>query len=60
MFKKYPPKCVYVYIERICIAKNGCFETSNDAGANVKMYAWYVWKRGFNGEPTLRWIHNKR
>ena len=60
VFKKYPPKCVYVYIERICIAKNGDFETYNDAGANLEMYAWYVWNRGFNGETTLRWIHNKR
>jgi 23S rRNA G2445 N2-methylase RlmL len=59
VFKKYPPKYVYVYIERICIAKNGKFE-EYDAGANMEMYAWYVWEKGFEGEPTLRWIHNDR
>ena len=59
VFQKYPPKYVYVYIERICIAKNGKFE-EYDAGANMEMYAWYVWEKGFEGEPTLRWMHNDR
>ena len=58
-FKQYPPKCVYVYIERICIAKGGKFE-EYEAGMNMEMYAWYVWEKGFSGEPILRWIHNNR
>ena len=59
VFKQYSPKRVYVYIERICIAKNGKFE-EYEAGANMEMYAWYVWEKGYEGEPTLRWIHNNR
>ena len=59
VFKKYPPKYVYVYIERICIAKNGKFE-EYDAGANMEMYAWYVWEKGYEGETTLRWISNNK
>ena len=59
VFKKYPPKYVYVYIERICIAKNGKFD-EYDAGANLEMYAWYLWEKGYVGEPTLRWISNKK
>ena len=59
IFKQYPPKYVYVYIERICIAKNGKFE-EYEAGMNMEMYAWYVWEKGFEGEPTLRWMHNER
>lgn len=59
VFKQYPPKRVYVYIERICIAKNGKFE-EYEAGMNMEMYAWYVWEKGFEGEPTLRWMHNDR
>jgi predicted RNA methylase len=59
VFQKYPPKYVYVYIERICIAKNGKFE-EYEAGMNMEMYAWYVWEKGFEGEPTLRWMHNDR
>lgn len=59
VFKIYPPKRVYVYVERICIAKNGDFD-HYEAGQNLETYAWYVWERGYNGETTLKWLHNSR
>ena len=70
VFKKYPPKSVYVYVERICIAKDGKFE-EYESSSNMQIYAqgknhtrgpyaWYVWEKGFVGETTLRWISNKR
>ena len=60
IYKDNPPARVYVYQERICIAKNGDFEKYNDAGANLEIYAWYIWEKGFSGEPVLKWIHNDR
>ena len=60
IYKNNPPARVYVYQERICIAKNGDFETYNDAGANLEIYAWYIWEKGYVGEPILRWIHNEK
>lgn len=60
IYKNNPPARVYVYQERICIAKNGDFETYNDAGANLEIYAWYIWEKGYIGEPILRWIHNEK
>ena len=60
VYQKYPPKCVYVYQERICIAKNADFKTYSDAGANMEIYAWYIWQRGYEGATELRWISNDK
>ena len=60
IYRKFPPMRVYVYQERINIAKNADFETYNDAGANLEIYAWYVWKKGYKGATTLRWIRNDK
>lgn len=53
-FKKYPPKYVYVHSIRQKCVKNGDFikYTKNDAIC----YAWFIWQKGFTGEPTIRWI----
>lgn len=53
MFKLYPPKYVFVYSRRAMCAKNG--EFGKDAG-NAVAYAWYVWEKGFVGEPKIRWM----
>ena len=60
LFKANPPKCVYVYVERVTIAKNGDFATYARAGTNKEIYAWYVWEKGYNGETVLKWIHNNK
>ena len=59
IYESYPPHTVYIYTDRICIAKNGEFE-KYDATINPQMYAWFVWQKGFQGNPTIKWIHNKR
>ena len=59
VYEDYPPQTVYIYTDRICIAKNGEFE-KYDATINPQMYAWFVWHKGFNGSPTIKWISNKR
>ena len=53
LFKKYPPKIVYVFSARVCCGKNGCFNQANNAVA----YAWFIWEVGFNGEPVIRWVN---
>ena len=60
LYSKYPPARVYVYCERINIAKDGDFEKFFDSGANTTIYAWYVWERGHQGATELRWIHNDK
>ena len=57
MFEKYPPKYVYVFSERQPSLPNG--NPLNENGkkwANTMCYAWFVWKKGFTGEPIIRWI----
>jgi alpha-glucosidase (family GH31 glycosyl hydrolase) len=53
LFKKYPPKYVYVYSSRQLCCKDGEFEKYS---ATTQCYAWYVWEKGFNGETIIRWI----
>lgn len=54
MFNKYPPKYVYVFSERQSCAMNGDFERY--AKSNAICYAWFIWEKGFIGEPIIRWI----
>ena len=53
LFSKYPPRYVYVFSKRVNCAKNGEFEKY---GNNAVAYAWFVWEKGFCGEPVIRWI----
>jgi hypothetical protein len=53
MFDKLPPKRIYVFSERKKCAKNGDFEGT---GSSAAAYAWFVWEKGFRGDPTIRWI----
>lgn len=54
LFKKYPPKVIYVSSSRITCAKNGDFESYP---SSALAYAWYVWEKGFNGETVIKWIN---
>ena len=58
LFEKYPPKYVYVFSERQRCAMNGNFEKYANEGNThgAVAYCWYIWQKGFNGEPIIRWI----
>ena len=51
LFEKHPPKTVYVFSERILCAKNGVFK-----GGSAVAYAWFVWEKGFKGDPIIKWV----
>ena len=53
MFKKYPPKYIYVNSKRQLCAMNGEFEKYT---ATAICYCWFIWENGFEGEPIIRWI----
>ena len=60
LFKKYPPKTIYVSVSRLGCAKNGEFKV--DKNGNLKAdsavaYCWYIWEKGFHGDPTLKWFN---
>lgn len=52
-FKNNPPKFVYVNSSRQNCARNAYFATFSSSAV---CYAWFVWQKGFSGEPIIRWI----
>lgn len=56
LFKKYPPKYVYVNSKRQVCAKNGDFDKYANGTGTAICYCWFVWEKGFIGEPVIRWI----
>jgi len=58
MFEKYPPKYVYVFSKRMATWKEGNKTDENGKRwATTMTHAWYVWEKGFMGEPILRWLN---
>ena len=53
-FKENPPKTVYVSSSRLICAMNGEFEKYPSSAV---AYAWFVWKKGFKGDPVIKWIN---
>lgn len=53
MFSRYPPKKVYVFSKRMVCAKNGDFESIKSSAV---AYAWFIWEKGFEGNPEIEWI----
>ena len=53
LFKKNPPRVIYVFSRRVMCAKNGRFD---DYDSSAMAYAWFVWEKGFCGDPVIKWI----
>ena len=55
LFKKYPPKIIYVSSSRLRCAKNGDFVAYKDS--NAICYAWYIWEKGYTGDSVVKWFN---
>lgn len=53
-FKNNPPKVVYVSSSRLNCYMNGDFSVKP---ASAVCYCWYIWEKGYKGEPVIRWIN---
>ena len=53
LFAKYPFKTLYVFSQRRTCAKNGNFEKYPSSAV---AYGWFVWIKGFKGDPVIKWI----
>ena len=53
LFSKTPPRTVYISRSRLSRAKNGDFTHVENAIA----YAWYIWEKGFTGDPVIKWFN---
>ena len=52
LFRKFPPKTVYVSSARLEGGKNGVF-----TGESAVAYCWIVWVKGWQGDTVIRWIN---
>jgi len=52
LFKKYPPKTIYISSSRIECGMNGIFK-----GTSAVAYAWYIWEKGYQGDTIIKWIN---
>lgn len=53
IYKEHPPRRVYAFPKRILCGKNGNFPD-----ASAVAYAWFVWEKGYKGEPSIGWLDN--
>jgi len=52
LFKKYPPKTVYVASQRIA-----CWPNGKPTTQSMVCYAWFIWQKGFTGDTILKWFN---
>lgn len=57
LFKKHPPKKIYVYSKRQKCVING---NENISGNSAMCYAWFIWEKGYSGDTNLSWIFPKK
>lgn len=53
-FKKHPPRTVYISRSRLTCYKNGDMRGRHSSAV---AYAWYVWEKGFHGDPVIKWFN---
>ena len=53
LFKKYPPKYVYVNSRRQVCYINGDMSKKM---SSATCYCWFVWEKGFKGDPTIKFL----
>lgn len=53
LFKKYPPKYIYVNSARQTCYINGDMSKKM---SSASCYCWFIWEKGFKEEPIIRWI----
>lgn len=56
-FKKYPPKYIYVFRNRMATWNNGDkLDPNGKRWATTMCHAWFIWEKGSKTEPIVRWL----
>lgn len=55
LFKKYPPKVIYVSINRLGCSKTGQFNEDDNCSSAI-CYCWYIWEKGYTGDTIIKWF----
>lgn len=56
LFSVNPPMLMLQFSKRVLCAKNGEFQRMRDGGGSAVSYAWYVFRKGYNGDTVIKWI----
>lgn len=56
LFEKCPPEFIYVSSSRLQCALGGDFEKYK-GNSSAAAYGWFIWRKGFTGEPRVRWFN---
>ena len=56
-FRDTPPAVVYISSSRILCAKNADFDGFTKNGGSAVAYAWFIWQKGYIGQPVLKWFN---
>ena len=57
LFDRTPPEYIYVSSKRLQCAKGGDFQTYKQGGSTAIAYGWFIWRKGYTGEPRVRWFN---
>ncbi len=57
LFLNHPFRTLYVSSSRILCAKNGEFTKNGKKISSAVAYGWYVWHKGFHGNPIIKWFN---
>lgn len=55
LFKENPPKRIYVSVNRLGCSPTGVFDGRENLPSAI-CYCWYVWEKGFKGDPVIKWL----
>ena len=57
MYEKFHNKNVYVFRNRMATWNNGeCLDENGKKWATTMCHAWFVWEKGSQTEPIIRWL----
>lgn len=58
IFKKYPPKYIYVFSNRMPTWANGeeINPKTKKKWVTTFCHAWFIWEKGSKTEPIIRWL----
>jgi len=49
-FSEHPPIRVYVFSNRLSCSTDGIVKS------DIMCFCWFIWEKGFHGQPSLDWI----
>ena len=55
LLRNRPPRFIYQFVERIKFFSDSV-PREQQPGWNTEAFAWFVWEKGWHGEPRVRWL----